>query len=451
VAWQVLRRVHADGAWSPLVLGAALRRADLDERDRSFAANLAYSTLRWEGTLDWALGQVVTRPLNQVEDGLLDVLRLGAWQVLFGGTPDRAAVATTVDLARAVIGPRATGFTNGVLRGLVRGRDALRWPPEDTDEGLGLALGYASWIVAQARTRFGDAARAVLEAGNVPPGVTLRAIRDSDGLLGELRAAGLPAERGRWAPEAVSVPGADPSSLPAVLEGRAAPQDEASMLVARAAVAGLPAGALVLDACAAPGGKTTHLAQLGMRTIAADLRPGRAALVTAAAARARLDVAVVAADGLAPPWRPGSFDAVLVDAPCTGLGTVRRRPEVRWRRAPDDLARLGKLQLALLEHVAPLVRPGGRLVYSACTWPLSETAEVAHAFLASHAGPSHPGPSHPGRFTALPLDFAGAGTRLDGDPGIQLRPDTDGTDAMYVCAFRRHEIEGRRLEVRASR
>ncbi|MGH8908325.1 MAG: transcription antitermination factor NusB [Egibacteraceae bacterium] len=427
VAWQVLRRVHADGAWSPLALGAELRRADLDARDRGFAANLAYSTLRWEGTLDWALGQVVTRPLDQVEDSLLDVLRLGAWQVLFGGTPDRAAVATAVDLARAVVGDRATGFANGVLRGLARRRDELPWPSEDTDEGLGLALGYAPWIIAEARARFGDGARATLEAGNVPPGVTLRAAGDRDELIAELRAAGVEAVPGCWAPEAVRAPGADPSSLAAVAEGRAVPQDEASMLVTRAAVAGVPAGALVLDACAAPGGKTTHLAQLGLRVVAADARPGRASLVTAAAARAGLAAEVVAADGLAPPWRGETFDVVLVDAPCTGLGTVRRRPEVRWRRAPEDPARLGKLQLALLEHAAPLVRPGGRLVYSACTWPLAETADVASAFLAAHTG----------RFTAEPPDLGEAGARLDGDPGLQLTPDRDGTDAMYVCAFRR--------------
>jgi 16S rRNA (cytosine967-C5)-methyltransferase len=400
----------------------------LDARDRAFTANLAYSTLRFQGTLDWALGQVLTRPLDQVEAGLLDVLRLGAWQVLYGGTPDRAAVATAVDLARAVVGTRATGFTNGVLRGLARGRNSLQWPGENTDEGVGLALGYAPWIVAEARARFGHGARAALEGGNVPPGLTLRALGDRGELIGELRAAGVDAFEGRWAPEAVRAPGADPSSLPVVVQGRAVPQDEASMLVARAAVAGLPAGALALDACAAPGGKTTHLAQLGMRAVAADVHPRRAGMVAAAAARVGLPTTVVAADGLVPPWRPETFDVVLVDAPCTGLGTVRRRPEVRWRRIPEDPARLGKLQLALLEHAAPLVRPGGRLVYSVCTWSQAETADVARAFLAAHAR----------RFTAEPVDLAGAGTRLDDDPGLQLTPETDGTDAMYLCALHHH-------------
>lgn len=427
VAWEVLQRVHSDGAWSTLALSTALRRAGLDARDRAFAANLAYSTLRWEGTLDWALSRVLTRPIHDVEPALLDVLRLGAWQVLYGGTPDRAAVGTAVDLARAVVGPRATGFTNGVLRGLVRALNQLRWPSVDTDSGLGLALGYPSWMVAEARERFGDRARAVLEGGNDAPGVTLRATGDRQALLAELAAAGLDASPGLHAPEAVRVPGADPSALAAVAEGRAVAQDEASMLVTRAAVAGVPLGALALDACAAPGGKSTHLAQLGMRVVAADLRPGRARLVASAAARLGLRVAVAAADGLAPPWRSATFDIVLVDAPCTGLGTVRRRPEVRWRRQPSDPTRMGALQLALLEHAAPLVRPGGRLLYSVCTWPRAETADVARAFLAAHGD----------QFAPEGPDLAGVGTRLTHDPGVQLAPDIDGTDAMYLCAFGR--------------
>jgi 16S rRNA (cytosine967-C5)-methyltransferase len=419
-AFEVLRRVHERGAWSTLVMPAVLVRSGLDTRDRAFAANLAYSTLRWEGTLDWALAQVVTRPLAQVEAPLLDVLRLGAWQILYGGTPDRAAVGTAVDLARAAVAPRTSGFVNGVLRGLARKRDALPWPDARTDEGLGLALGYPAWVAAEARRRFGDRAPAVLEAGNDPPGVTLRATGDREALIAELAAAGIDARPGRWAPEAVVAPGADPSALSAVAERRAIPQDEASMLVSRAAVAGVGPGARVLDACAAPGGKATHLAQLGMRVVAADVHPRRAGLIRG--------VPVAVADGLAPPWRPGSFDVVLVDAPCTGLGTVRRRPEVRWRRRPEDPRRLGDLQRALLSRLAPTVRPGGRLVYSACTWPLDETAAVAAGFLAEHGA----------AFTAVRPDLGGAGSRPSpDDPGLQLTPDADDTDGMYVAVFAR--------------
>jgi 16S rRNA (cytosine967-C5)-methyltransferase len=430
-AYRALRRVHGTGAWAPRAVDSALRGAALDARDRAFAANLAYETLRWEGTLDWALDRVLSRPRSAVQPELLDVLRLGAWQLLYGGTPDRSAVATAVEVARAEIGPQATGFTNGVLRGLARARDGLPWPPRDGDEGLGLALGYPAWVVAEARRAFGDRAADVLAAGNEAPGLTLRACGDPVALLAELRAAGLDAAPGRAAPEAVRVPGADPAALPAVAQGRATPQDEASMLVVRAlaAAAGGLEGALAYDAAAAPGGKSTHLAQLGARVVAGDLRPARARLVAEAAARLHLAerVAAVAADATAPPLAAGSVDAVLLDAPCSGLGVVRRRPELRWRREAGDPERLGALQGRLLSAVARLVRPGGTLLYSVCTWPAAETGDVVAAFLAAEGD----------RFSPLALDprvLGGAGTPAG--PGVQLDPARDGVDAMYLCAFR---------------
>lgn len=426
--------MHADGAWSPPAVAAALRASKLGGQDRAFAANLAYSTLRWEGTLDWALGAVVRRPLTDIEPDILDVLRLGAWQLLYGNVPDRAAVDTAVELARAEVGARATGFVNGVLRALSRRATGLPWPSGDA--GLALRSAYPDWIVAEARRRFGSRAEAVLEAGNVPPGLTLRAVGDRDLLVAELQDAGLHARPGRRAAEAVRVAGADPSALAAVAEGRATPQDEASMVVSQVVAehslyGGAQAGDgwTVLDACAAPGGKSTHLAQLGAWVVAADLRPTRAALIAAAAARLGLSdrVAVAVADATAPPWQPGTFDAVLVDAPCTGLGVVRRRPELRWRRAATDPGRLGRLQLRLLEAAADLVGPAGRLVYSVCTWPVAETADVAQAFLAAHGD----------RFAAVDVSGTVGAVAVDGDPGVQLSPDVDEVDGMYIAAFRR--------------
>lgn len=433
-AWQAVRRVHERGAWSPPAVAAALRASRLGAQDRAFAANLAYSTLRWEGTLDWALSSVVRRPLADIEPAVLDVLRLGAWQLLYGNVPDRAAVDTAVELARSEVGARATGFVNGVLRGLGRTSDTLPWPAGD--EGLALRLAYPSWMVSEARKRFGQRADAVLEAGNQPPGLTLRAVGDRDSLVAELQAAGHDARPGQRAPEAVRVPGADPGSLLAVAEGRATAQDEASMLVSRV-VAGLGPGTdercppdwVVLDACAAPGGKSTHLAQLGARVMAADVRPTRAALVRTAAARLNLSdrVAVAVVDATDPSWRPQSFAAVLIDAPCTGLGVVRRRPELRWRREADDPARLGRLQLRLLETAVPFVRSGGRLVYSVCTWPAAETVDVAEAFLAAYGD----------EFTAIDVSQPLGTPAVAADPGIQLAPDVDAVDGMYVAAFQR--------------
>jgi 16S rRNA (cytosine967-C5)-methyltransferase len=198
VALRALRRVHAGGAWSVPAVHAELDRVRLDARDRSFAANLAYETLRWEGSLDWALGRVSSRPLDRVDPVVRDILRMGAWQLLYGRLPDRAAVGTAVDVTRAEVGSHVTGFVNGVLRGLARERDRLPWPSERDDAGLGLRLGYPEWMVRAARERFGDRARAVLEAGNAAPGVTLRAVLPGsrDALIAELRDAGVDATAG---------------------------------------------------------------------------------------------------------------------------------------------------------------------------------------------------------------------------------------------------------------
>lgn len=433
-AYRAVRRVHSTGAWAQRAVDGALRGAvpSLDARDRAFAANLAYQTLRWEGTLDWALRRVVTRPLTAVQPEVLDVLRLGTWELLQGAAPDHSAVGTAVEVARAEIGSQTTGFVNGVLRGLARGKEAIPWPAEDTDEGLGLVLGYPAWIVGEARAVFSDRARAVLAAGNDAPGLTLRAAPPGsrDRLIAELAASGHAARPGRAAPDAIAVPGADPATLPAVAQGRAAPQDEASMLVvmALAGAAGDLAGRGVLDACAAPGGKSTHLAALGAHVTATDLHPGRARQVTEAAARlgASERVLVAAADATRPPFRPDSFDAVLLDAPCTGLGVVRRRPELRWRREAADPARLSALQVGLLEACARLVRPGGVLVYSVCTWTAAETVVAVRAFLAAEGD----------RFTVVDPGLP-AGRPAPSGPGILLDPDADGVDGMYICTLAR--------------
>lgn len=441
-AFRALRRVAEQAAYSPPVVQRAV--ANLPLRERPFTANLVYETLRWRGTLDWALGQVLTRPIDEVEPPLRDLLRMGAWQILYGRVPDRAAVDTAVELARGEIGEHVAGFTNGVLRNLVRRKDTLPWPPAGDDRGLALATGYPEWIAAEARDRFGDRARAVLEAGNDSPGVTLRAVarpgEDAaavrDALVEELRAAGVAAEAGRWAPEAVRAPGVDPAALAAVRAGRATPQDEASMLVvgalARALALAGGSGERVADLCAAPGGKTTHLAQLGFRVTALDVLPQRVRMVAEAADRLgvhdRIDA--LEADARRHGLPAESFDAVLLDAPCSGLGVTRRRPEIRWRREPSDLARLAALQLELLSAAAPLVRPGGILLYSICTWPRRETAEVARAFMAIEGD----------RFRLLDtagLLPQGAGTVLPEDPGVQLSADTDGTDGMYLFAVQR--------------
>ncbi len=419
-ALRALRRVDEDGAWSNRVVPTAVR--DLPAvRDRAFAAHLAYDTLRWQGTLDWALDTVLNRPLDEVEAPVRRVLRLGALQLLRTEVPPRAAVHTSAELARQQVPPGradgAAGFVNGVLRALARRREQLPWPDPDADPvgHLALTTGHRPWSVTDLLGRYDrDRTARILHADNDPPGVTLRAVGDRDALLDELAVEGLDPVPGRL-PEAVRAPGADPRRLAAVAEGRAVPQDEASMRVVRATRAG--PGDRVLDLCAGPGGKSTALAaRVGRdgRVVAVESHPRRAELIREAAARQGVDVEVVVGDAAAPPVPTGSrFDVVLLDAPCTGLGTGRRRPEIRWRATPDDATELAALQSRLLAAAATFVRPGGRLTYSVCTWTVAETVAVAEQFDTAPFGGFEP------------------------EQRMQLLPDVDGTDGMFVATWLR--------------
>jgi 16S rRNA (cytosine967-C5)-methyltransferase len=416
-ALAALRRVEIDGAWSNQAVHEAVARL-ADARDRDLAAHLAYDTLRWQGTLDRLVATVVSRPLDDVEPALRRVLRLGALQLTRMRVEPHAALSTSVALAREQVpSARATGaagFVNGVLRALQRSGAAIP-APDDAIDGLALTTGHPRWIVEELAARYGVArARTILDADNAPPGVTLRATGDRDALIDELAAGGIDARPGRC--EAVRAPGADPRRLPAVAEGRAVVQDEASMLVV--AACGVLPGARVLDVCAGPGGKTTLLAQHAGptgRVVAVERQPHRAALVRDAAARVGVEVDVRTAD--ATRFTDGTYDVVLADAPCTGLGTGRRRPEIRWRRTVEDLEALSTLQRRLLAAAVERVAAGGRLVYSVCTWTRAETTEVARWFDESYGK------------SFEPLERR------------QLLPDVDDTDGMFWSVWRRDHRE----------
>ena len=416
-----LKAVDEEDAWSNTAVPAAIAELP-DARDRACASPLAYDTLRWGGTLDWALGHALSRPLDDVEPALQRVLRLGALQLIRTGVPARAAVATSVALAKEQVpGKRAqgaSGFVNGVLRGLGRTLDSLPWPDPTTEPVASLALttAHPHWVVEDLLHRYGrDRTEEILWADNEPPGLTLRATGDRDVLLAELRALGLDVAPGALE-TSVRAPGTDPRELSAVTEGRAVPQDEASMRVVLAA--GAEPGSRVLDLCAGPGGKSTHLARIvgpGGSVTAVELHPHRAEMVRRAAARQGVAVDVHVGDAVDPALAADEpFDVVLLDAPCTGLGSGRRRPEVRWRRRPEDVTALAELQSRVLDAAAARVAPGGSLTYAVCTWTAVETASVADGFETSV----------PGR------DF-------DREERLQLLPDTDDTDGMFVTTWRR--------------
>ncbi|SEO95077.1 RsmB/NOP family class I SAM-dependent RNA methyltransferase [Trujillonella endophytica] len=430
-AYDVLDAVSAREAYANLLLPQLLRERKLDTRDAAFATQLAYGALRARGTLDAVLATLVDRPLGELDPRVLDLLRLGAYQVLDLRVPAHAAVDTTVDLTRAIVGPGPAGLVNAVLRKVATGGDRAAWLERldaSGDERLALATDHPRWVVEAWREALGDESEleAALLADDAAPEVHLVARRVPREQLVEESGG----EPGPWSPYAVRLGGGDPGRLAAVRSGAAAVQDEgsqlAALLLARAPLEGPDAA--WLDMCAGPGGKSGLLAAVrpaGVRLTAADRAPHRAELVRQAL-RGEDDVEVLVADGREPPWAPGSFDRVLVDAPCTGLGALRRRPEVRWRRTADDVAPLAELQRDLLAHALTAVRPGGVVAYVTCSPHTAETVAVADAAAARDDVEVLP---------VAPL-FPEVPGMARGDYG-QLWPHRHGTDAMFLSLLRR--------------
>ncbi len=422
-ALTALLRIHAEDAWASPVVDAVLNASGLDARDRGFMANLVFNTLRWEGTLDWILSHVLTRGADDVEVELLDILRLGTWELRYGHAPSHAVVHAYVEVARAVVGQRATGFVNGVLRNVGRKADGLPWPPADSDEGLGLRLGYPTWIVSMARERFGDERlEAVLQAGNEPAPLILRAVAPREDVIAALARQGVESTPGELSPDAVLLTERHvPTDLEPVRDGTAIVQDQSSQVIGWAAAQGVPTGGVAIDLCAAPGGKTTHLAQQGLVVTAVDRHAGRLRRTAALAARLGMDVTTLVADGAATGLPEGQADLVLVDAPCSGLGVVRRRPELRWRRGPESVGSLHDVQVDLLRAAIALTRPGGRVAYSVCTWTSEETDQVVASVMAD------------GTVRPVPAPTVGTPTLH----GVQLSPDTEQGDGMYLALLER--------------
>ncbi|MCV2491481.1 rRNA cytosine-C5-methyltransferase [Geodermatophilus sp. YIM 151500] len=432
-AYDVLDGVTSRRAYANLLLPQLLREraGDLSERDAAFATQLAYGALRAQGTLDAVLARLVDRPLGDLDPRVLDLLRLGAYQLLDLRVPSHAAVDTTVDLTRAIVGAGPAGLVNAVLRRVAAGGDRAAWLATlaaSGDTALALATDHPEWVVRAWRDALGGDAEleAALRADDAAPEVHLVARRVSrDALVAESGG-----EPGPWSPYAVRLGGGDPGRLPSVRAGDAAVQDEGSQLAALALVRAPLGGpdAAWLDMCAGPGGKAGLLAAVrppGVRLTAADRAPHRAELVRGALSGVD-DVEVVVADGREPPWPAGSFDRVLLDAPCTGLGALRRRPEVRWRRTPADVPPLVELQAALVDSALASVRPGGVVAYVTCSPHTDETVGVVDAAVARddvEALPVAP------LFPEVP--DVGRG------PHAQLWPHRHGTDAMFIALLRR--------------
>lgn len=437
-AFDVLRAVSERDAYANLALPALLSERGITGRDAAFATELTYGTCRSRGTLDAVIAAAASRPIDQIDSVLLDLLRLGAYQLLRTNVATHAAVSTTVEQAGLEFDSVRAGFVNGVLRTISK-RDEQSWlaelaPAADTDPVGHAAFTYAHprWIAQAFTDALGaDAGEldAALAADDARPVVHLAA-RPGAISAAELAAA-VGGEVGRYSPYAVYLGGGDPGGLTAIRDGIALVQDEGSQLVARALtlapVTGSDGGRW-LDLCSGPGGKTALIAaiaaQQGATVTAIEPNPRRAELVEYNTRG--LSVEVLRVDGRETSLPPGGFDRVLVDAPCTGLGALRRRPEARWRRTPADVPVLATLQRGLLAAAIDLTRPGGVVLYATCSPHLVETVGVV-----SDALRRYPVTALDARPLFAPVDNLGAG------PCVQLWPHRHGTDAMFAAALRK--------------
>ncbi|MGD9960240.1 RsmB/NOP family class I SAM-dependent RNA methyltransferase [Nocardioides sp.] len=443
-AYDVLKAVRLDDAYTNLVLPHVLREHELTGRDAAFTTELVSGTIRRQGTYDAIIMACLDRP--KVEAKVLDALRLGAHQLLSMRVPAHAAISTTVDLVRAKVGQGPAGFTNAVLR-KVAAHDLAGWirrvAPDPAQDPIGfasLAHSHPRWVVGGLRDALGPDGDldALLAADNLPPKVMLVA---RPGLCTPQELLALGGTPGQWSPYAVQLEAGDPGVIPAVTDDRAGVQDEGSQLVALALARAPMAGRdeRWLDLCAGPGGKSALLAALarerGAKVLASELQHHRAGLVARGTRQLSGGLlGVITADGTRPPWRPGSFDRILLDAPCSGLGALRRRPESRWRRTPGDVKDLVSLQHSLLSTALDSVRHGGVVAYVTCSPLLAETAEIVTSVLEERRD----------------VELLDAGSALEAGTGlpvpdsdgplpgtVQLWPHVHGTDAMFLALLTR--------------
>ena len=461
-AFDVLREVADSDAYANLVLPPLLRARRIVGRDAGFATELAYGTLRLRGRYDAIIAQVASRELGTIDPPVLDLLRLGTHQLLGMRVPAHAAVSETVALARSRAGVGSAQFVNAVLRKIAL-HDTAEWlaliesgARHDELETLAIRESHPSWIVRALREALVGHGRpaaeleALLHADNEAPEVTLVArpgLVEREELLAELRSG---ARVGPWTPTAIRLTGGDPGAIRAVRDGRAGVQDEGSQLVTLALVAAElttesaadAPGERWLDLCAGPGGKAALLAALaaqqGAHLVANEVLPHRALLVERSLAAIPDGVAEVrCGDGRAIGGEePGHYDRVLLDAPCTGLGALRRRPEARWRRSPADLSALGVLQRQLLGSAIDACRPGGVVAYVTCSPHVAETTLVVKDVLRKRTDAEV--------IDATAAVVAASRGQIDLGPGpsVQLWPHVHRTDAMHLTLIRRTAAPG---------
>ena len=432
VAIDILARVEATDAYLNVVLDQRLAETPLhDPRDAALVTELVYGATRRRLGLDSVVAGFSDRKLPALEDRVLAALRVGSYQIFHSRVPRRAAVSETVEGLKQLGLSRAAGFVNAVLR-KVAALESIPLPPEsDVAEYLSVRESHPRWLVERWLRRHGRAgAEAMMVAANEPPPVTVRTNTRAgtrEALAAVFAEAGLQAIPTVRSPVGFRLPSPGPvDALVGYAEGRFQVQDEAAQLVGL--YAAIPEGARVLDACAAPGGKACHLAE-SHPVVAVDLYAAKLEKIRSEARRLRLEdrIELLAHDATEPfPESLGRVDAVLLDAPCTGLGTLRRHPELRWRREESDLARLATLQRRILERCQEVVPPGGLLVYAVCSTEAEEGQDQVELFLRSHPD-----------FT---LETSAQAEQLGwplAQGALRTLPGPEGMDGFYAARLRR--------------
>jgi 16S rRNA (cytosine967-C5)-methyltransferase len=390
-AWALERTL---GSATPVDTWLSAAHERFEDRDRALLSELVLGSLRWLARIDAVIEAASSRRLPEIDPGLHDLLRIGAYQLLFlDRVPPHAVVNEAVEHAQRATHRGGASFTNAVLRRISRNRDLADWPVREADpvRRLAIELSHPLFLVERWIARFGlDRTRALLEANNRPKPLQLLAFRDRGGrelLAEELIDAGLEVEPSSISPLGLAVVSGNPFATAAFREGRFYVQDEASQVAAL--VPPPRPGERIFDAAAAPGGKSFALAALepSLRPLLADVDPGRLAVLRANLERLGRRWPLIAADAAAPPFAAeagGTFDRVVLDLPCTGTGTLRKHPELKWRVSAAEVARLARQAISFLGAAAPLVAPGGRLVAITCSLEAEENEDAVAQFLAAH-------------------------------------------------------------------
>ncbi|MFT9367712.1 16S rRNA (cytosine(967)-C(5))-methyltransferase RsmB [Paenibacillus polymyxa] len=440
VALDVLTGVEQEGAYSNLELNRRLQQAGLSASDVGLTTELVYGTVARRNTLDYFLNKFVQKGTAKLQPWVRSLLRMSVYQLVYlDRVPDHAVVSEAVTIAKRRGHQGISGMVNGVLRSMLREPDKLRIPDDlSAEERISLEHSHPQWLVKRWIKQYGaDTAEAICKANNEPPAVSVRVnttMTSRDQLLDEMVAKGIDAVPSPVSPYGIVVRSGGNMALTSwYTDGLLSVQDESSMLVAEA-VAPEP-GMTVLDCCAAPGGKTAHMAELMKdrgRIVANDLHAHKHQLIREQASRLGLDaVETVTGDALdlKERYAPASFDRILLDAPCSGFGVIRRKPDLRWSKTAEDVRDITQLQHELLDSVAGLLKPGGILVYSTCTIEPDENEGQLARFLSEH----------PEYELAKDHSFPDVNHEMDGiqKGSVQLLPQYFHSDGFYIARLRR--------------